>query len=59
MPLLLFGLASVLGTGAWAYKTVTDETEDFVAKTGPDLIVLGLAAVALVGAYHMARKGRI
>lgn len=54
MPFLI-PLIAAMSTGALVFDRVTDDVED----KGQNLLVIGLAGVALYGAYVAISKGKI
>ena len=58
MPLIL-AIMAASSTGALVFSKFTDDVDKTVTKTGPDLIVLGLAGVALYGMFIAIDKGKV
>lgn len=56
LPLLLFGGAALLGGGSLFVKTVSDEAEETVHKTMPNLLLIGAAGLGLYAAYKAISK---
>ena len=55
MPLLLaLGALLIAGaaTGGLVFKTVADETQETVNRTGPSLVLLGLGAFGVWAAWR-------
>lgn len=55
MPFVIPILA-VLGVGGLVFKTVTDEVEDTVNSTAPNLVMLAGVAIAGYAVWSLARS---
>lgn len=62
MPILLL-IPLIASVGALAFKTVAGETrataQELTRNTGPNIVLIGAAALGLYAAYRMIDRGKL
>ncbi len=58
MPLLLLGIPLLLTSGALAFNSVTDDVNDTVQRSTPNLLVIGALVIAGFIVFQNVKKRR-